>query len=114
VFLAKTPNRWGYVALAARATPTGFHRAYNRLRGRAAADTFPTRYRANSRRDLTRAAQSAGLELERLEHVDGRPEYMRLTPVTYAVGAAYERLLRLPALAALRTVLIATFRKPVA
>lgn len=41
-FLFKTPNRGHYVPLVARWTPHRFHLWFNRLRGRAEADTFPT------------------------------------------------------------------------
>ncbi len=63
VILAKTPNRWHYVAIGASITPHSFHRKFNEARGRASVDTFPTRYRANSRGQLARIARDAGLEL---------------------------------------------------
>src|SRR5688572_17361531 len=44
-FLFKTPNRFHYMPLVSRITPLRFHRAFNRMRGRDSADTFPTRYR---------------------------------------------------------------------
>src|SRR4051812_31375895 len=48
LFMFKTPNKLHYMATIARFTPHWFHRAYNRTRGRAEADTFPTCYRANT------------------------------------------------------------------
>ncbi len=48
VFLAVTPNATHYVPLIARLPPLSFHKAFNKLRGRATVDTFPTHYRANS------------------------------------------------------------------
>jgi hypothetical protein len=112
-FLAKTPNKWHYVPLLARATPLAFHRFYNRLRGRAALDTFPTRYRANSVRDVRKLAAASGLNVTHLERVEGRPEYLRVHPATYLVGCAYERFVNLSErLAGLRVLLIAELQKP--
>lgn len=53
---ALTPNKWGYVALAARAVPNRLHRAALRLiqPSRKAEDIFPTAYRLNTPRALQR------------------------------------------------------------
>jgi ubiquinone/menaquinone biosynthesis C-methylase UbiE len=91
-FLAKTPNKSHYMPALARATPHAFHQFYNRLRGRASADTFPTRYRANTRAAIERLAQDAGLRVEAIDLVEGRPEYLRLTVLTYLAGYLYERI----------------------
>jgi SAM-dependent methyltransferase len=113
LFLAKTPNRHHYVALLARLTPTSFHRWINRRRGRQSADTFPTRYRANSRGRIRELAAQVGFEIRAIELVEGRPEYLRLTAPTYALGCAYERIVNaVPALEPLRVLLIASLRKP--
>ncbi len=91
-FLFKTPNRRHYVPLVARVTPHWFHQFYNGLRGREPEDTFPTQYRANTLEDVRRYANAAGLRVRSLRLIEGRPEYLRINPLTYAVGAAYERL----------------------
>lgn len=54
---AKTPNRWGYIALGARLVPNRLHvPALRRLQpGRGAADVFPTHYRLNTGRAIARA-----------------------------------------------------------
>ena len=111
-FLAKTPNRWHYVALIARVTPHRFHRLINGLRGRKGEDTFPTRYRVNTPADLTRYARLAGLRVRRVVLAEGRPEYMRINPLSYAIGCLYERAVnRLPWLRRFRVLLIAVFEK---
>lgn len=98
----------------ARFTPLAFHRFYNRLRGRKVIDTFPTFYRCNSRIDAARCARTAGLDVEGIDFVDGRPEYLRLLWVTYVFGILYERIVsRFGALAPLRAVMLVQFRKPV-
>ena len=52
---ARTPNRWGYIGVGARAFPNRLHaRLLKRLQpGRAVQDMFPTRYRLNTRRQIT-------------------------------------------------------------
>jgi len=113
VFICKTPNKWHYVPTIARLTPHWFHQSYNQLRGRSSEDTFPTCYRANSRGDVSRLAVQAGLQVEQLDCIEGRPQYLRITAATYAVGAAYERVVNASRLLeGLRVVLICELRKP--
>lgn len=112
-FLAKTPNKWHYMPLIARATPHSFHRFYNRLRGRDPGDTFPTLYRANSRGLLRRLAGQSGLELLDVALIEGRPEYLRMSAPSYFAGMTYERMVNsTEALAALRILIIVELRKP--
>ena len=92
VFLFKTPNKHHYMPLIARLTPHRFHQFVNRLRGRAEVDTFPTLYRANSAGAARLVGEAAGLIVERLERVEGRPEYLRIAWPAYLVGALYERV----------------------
>ncbi len=111
--LFKTPNKWHYMPLVARLTPHRFHRFYNRLRGRAETDTFPTRYRANSRGDVARLAAQGGFLLEQVELIEGRPEYLRISAPTYLLGRCYERAVNATTwLEGLRILLIAQLRKP--
>jgi SAM-dependent methyltransferase len=111
--LFKTPNRTHYMPLIARITPYRFHRWINRLRGRHETDTFPTRYLCNAPSQISRLAASAGLMVERIELIEGRPEYLRISTPTYLLGIAYERLVNaLPMLAPFRILIIATLSKP--
>lgn len=91
VFLAKTPNKWHYMPLIAQCTPTWFHKAVNRRRGRKEHDTFPTCYQCNSAKDVERLSRSSGLEVRTIELIEGRPEYLRFNALTYACGRIYER-----------------------
>ena len=112
-FLFKTPNTTHYMPTIARLTPHRFHQFVNRLRGRAEEDTFPTLYRANSRAQIARLADDAGLLIETLERVEGRPEYLRMTWVTYVIGIAYERIVSAnDLLSVFRILLIGVLRKP--
>lgn len=113
VFLFKTPNKWHYMPTIARLTPHGFHQYVNRLRGRAEVDTFPTRYRANCFGDVARIAVKAGLLVDHIDRVEGRPEYLRMTWPTYLVGLVYERLVNSTEIfAPLRILLMGALRKP--
>jgi SAM-dependent methyltransferase len=91
-FLAKTPNACHYMPLIARFAPQWFHGFYNRLRGRDEIDTFPTRYRANSRKRIEQLARTNGLEVVSIRLIEGRPEYLRGFFLTYLAGIAYEKV----------------------
>ena len=109
----KTPNKNHYMPLIARASPHWFHAWVSGLRGRSAVDTFPTRYRCNSSAQLQRLAIQTGLAIDDIEFIEGRPEYMRINPITYCAGLLYERLVNLnERLAGLRVVMIASLSKP--
>lgn len=113
VFLFKTPNKHHYMPLIARITPHRFHQFVNRLRGRAEVDTFPTHYRANAPKAVRALASSSGFNVEDIERVEGRPEYLRLAWPAYIVGLLYERTVNATdLLAPLRILLIAQLRKP--
>jgi len=110
--LFKTPNRNHYMPTIARFTPHKFHQFVNRLRGRAEIDTFPTLYRANSKRQVLSLAALSGFHVERLSRIEGRPEYLRFNAMTYIFGAAYERLVNsTKLLEPFRILLIAELRK---
>jgi SAM-dependent methyltransferase len=51
---ARTPNKWGYIAIMARAVPNDLHEKVLRWfqPAKSAEDTFPTRYRLNTPKDL--------------------------------------------------------------
>lgn len=113
VFLALTPNRWHYVALAASLTPMAFHRWYNRKRGRADDDTFPTVYRLNTRREQRKWFEGQGFVTEEIAAVEIDPKYLMFSLPTFLAGALYERIVNSTwALEGLRVNLISTFRKP--
>lgn len=113
IFLAKTPNKWHYMPLIARLTPHWFHQWINKWRGRVGEDVFPTRYKANAVGDVKQIAHAAGLEVIRLDLIEGRPEYLRMSFLTYIPGLLYERLVnRFGFLARFRILLVIELRKP--
>lgn len=56
-FAARTPNKWGFIGIAARAVPNRLHTAVLKVLQpkRKAEDVFPVRYAMNTRRQLRRA-----------------------------------------------------------
>ena len=93
VFL--TPNKYDYVSLAARVIPNRLHgRVVRLLEGRDEQDTFPTYYRANSRRQIHRLAATVGLRVERLEFLNNYPSMLMFSPPLCRLGIAYDRLIR--------------------
>lgn len=111
--LFKTPNRNHYMPLIARWTPHGFHQWINKRRGRNEADTFPTRYRVNSASQVKAVARASGLEIEHIEQIEGRPEYLRLYTLTYILGLIYESIVNAADIfSGFRILLIASLRRP--
>lgn len=112
-FLAKTPNRRHYMPVIARCTPHAFHAYINQKRGRKAVDTFPTRYKANTRAAIARLAEQVGLRVARIDLFERRPEYLRFNAATYLAGWAWERAVNgLSPLEGLRVLLVAKLEKP--
>jgi SAM-dependent methyltransferase len=112
LFLFKTPNRWHYVPLIASMTPDFFHEFVHRWRGRETPDVFPTHYLANSKGDVEKLATGNGFSVDRIERIEGRPEYLRGTFITYLAGAAYERLVNAASIfEPLRVILIGALRR---
>jgi hypothetical protein len=77
VFPFKTPNKTHYMPTIARLTPHRFHQFVNRIRGRAEADTFPTRYRANTYSAVQRLAAASGFRRgERLSEAAATRQFL--------------------------------------
>lgn len=85
---ARTPNRWGYIALGARLVPNRLHaRALRRLQPgrRAERDVFPTRYRMNTRGTIRRLFPTPRWEVYAYT-MNGEPVYFgRSWLLVYAV-----------------------------
>ena len=115
LFISKTPNRGHYVAAIATLTPHAFHEWVNARRGRDATDTYPTFYRANSRRSVRLLARQTPFEVESLQTWEGPPNYLRILPIAYPLGVLYERVVNSTEhLGDLRAVLVAVLRRPAA
>lgn len=63
---------------------------------------------------FTRVLTHSDLDIDRMEFWEWRPEYLRINPLTYVVGVAYEKLVNLnPLLARFRAVMGVGLKKPV-
>ena len=112
MFIVKTPNNYHYVTLLARLTSRWFHVIYNRIRGRAEEDTFPTFYRANSQKKIIYLGESTGFKLESIELIEGRPEYLRVNSLLYVLGTLYEKMVNISdILRNFRVLILAYLRK---
>ena len=106
-----TPNAWNYNAWLIRLVPNALHPFFTRrLYGRAAADTFPTRYRFNSPRRIDRVLSRIGFAKERIV-LNGDPTYVAVTPWLFRLATWMERLYDLPWLRRARVHIVAVFRK---
>ena len=78
VFL--TPGKYDYVSLIARAVPNALHgRLVKATEGRDEADTFPTFYGANSKRQIRRIASRVGFDIQTLEYINEYPYALRFS-----------------------------------
>jgi SAM-dependent methyltransferase len=108
MLIVKTPNYWHYVPILARLTPLRFHRFVNKVRGRPANQTFPKFYRANTKERIVALASQSGFDVTSFDYVEGRPEYLRGSPL-YLLGLAWERFVNCSsALEFLRVIIIAS------
>jgi ubiquinone/menaquinone biosynthesis C-methylase UbiE len=113
-FVFLTANRWDYASLAATVIPNRFHGwIVRRTEGRMEEDTFPVRYRTNSRRAISRLAKTAGFEIADFRYLGQYPNYFMFNGVLFFLATGYEKLLaRFDALAPLRGWIFATLVKP--
>jgi SAM-dependent methyltransferase len=114
LLLFQTPSRYWYPMLAARVTPQWFHEFYVRHfgSGRTENEVFPTHYRFNDDRAITKQLASCRFTSD-LEHHSVAPGYLRFSRLSFLAGVLYERTIekRFPAL---RGVIIGVARKKAA
>jgi SAM-dependent methyltransferase len=107
-----TPNRYGPVALLARVSPHALHAWWNRKRGAAAEDTFPTLYRLNTRSAIERECARAGLKRVSLDMIMEGAIYLRPIPPAYVAALVVCGVLaRLGQTRGLWTSIVGCYRK---
>lgn len=113
-FLYLAPNLWDYGSLAAWMIPNRLHPwIVAKTEGRATEDTFPTYFRANTRRAVRRLARASGLEIASLRYLGQYPAYLAFNAILFLIGTAYEKLIsRFEALGFLRGWILVDLRKP--
>lgn len=97
-FLFRTPNVFHYVSLVSKFSPHSFHLATankSRLREEEAVDPYPTFYRFNSRRNIKKIAEKAGLSVAQMHMIEKEPGYLKFHPLAYRAGVLYERVVNL-------------------
>lgn len=88
-----TPNLLHYFGAAASLTPHWFHVWFNgRVRGFEENDIFPTRYRANTRRQLRKLFLESGFSRADISMVEGAPSVLSFNSLLHGMGLVYERL----------------------
>jgi hypothetical protein len=94
------PNRWHPVIV-------------NATEGRAQSAVFPTYYRANTKRRLSKLSKHSGLEIKLLEYLGQYPNYFLFSSFLFRVGCYYDRTLaKIPALHWLRGWILVDLIKP--
>jgi len=92
ILCIRTPNAFGYPALAARLLPNRWHAAVLRALGITVEpeDVFPTLYRCNTVRKLKAMMQRHGFEGCVYAHT-GEPSYLHFSKTTYFLGVLFHR-----------------------
>lgn len=93
----RTPNRFGYVALASQCIPNRLHaRVAGKVQvSREARDVFPTFYRCNSRRRMLALMAGVGLDAV-VYRIESEPFYFHFSPLLYRAVSVVHRLLPPP------------------
>ena len=89
----RTPNARGYVGLLARMIPNRYHGSLAEFSqaDRRACDVFPTLYRCNTRRRMSRMLDRFGFEGCVLM-IEAEPSYLTFSRLAYRLGAVAHRL----------------------
>jgi SAM-dependent methyltransferase len=108
-FCARTPNKWGYVALVSLMVPQRMHGGVvaRVQEGRQVIDVFPTFYRLNTVGTIRRLLQDHGFT-SAVYTAEGEPNYLREHAFLYRVGAVVHGWL--PGF--LRSTILAFARRP--
>jgi len=109
VFCARTPNRIGYVGLAASLIPNRRHAQMLRMvqEDRKEMDVFPTYYRVNTIWAVHQVLKQAGME-GIVYGYEAEPSYLQFSALAYALG----KYLHIFTPSVLRTCLFVFARKP--
>lgn len=107
-FCARTPNRWGYVGIAANLLPNSLHAAVLSVvsPGRHEEDVFPTVYRMNTRGSLRRHFPAPSWE-DYSYFVNSTPQYHGNSRLMFGLINLYQSVVP----SALKTDFIAILRK---
>lgn len=109
VFL--TTNANNYIPLFSRLVPNRLQNfLIHRLLRRPVHESFPTFFRANTRRSIHRIAKNTGFELDQIEYV-GNPFYLAFNVLLFRFALFFEKITDTKSLNSLKLYLLATLRK---
>lgn len=88
----RTPNAWGYVAMAARLVPNRFHSRVTSVvqSGRKEQDVFPTIYRCNTLFRLRSMMKKCGFDATVYSH-EAEPAYLSFSKIIYGMGVLFQK-----------------------
>jgi SAM-dependent methyltransferase len=94
VFCARTPNRYGYVAMVASCVPNKLHATVLKKIGKklGGKDTFPTVYRCNTSGRIKRLMRQYGFE-GCVRGIEDEPTYLVFSKLAYRMGAVVHRMI---------------------
>ena len=114
ILLFQTPCRYYYPCVVASLTPHWFHEFYVRRfgSGRTEKEVFPTFYRLNDAKTITKQLQNCGFSCD-IRHYSSAPGYLRFNKFAFLAGVFFERTLekRFPALRGTIIVIARKVRK---
>jgi ubiquinone/menaquinone biosynthesis C-methylase UbiE len=91
--ILQTPNKYDYVSLIAKMTPFRFHQwILLRLLHRKEEDTFPTFFRANTKKQITALLEKAHIAPLKTSLFNQYPAYLMFSSILFRVGIVYERI----------------------
>jgi ubiquinone/menaquinone biosynthesis C-methylase UbiE len=90
-FVFLTPNAHSVIVVLNRLLRPLQRKLVVRLYGRAEADTFPVRYRANTSSRIRALAEDAGLRSELIRRVED-PSYLAFSPLFFRLSAALSKV----------------------
>lgn len=110
-FIFLTPNKWNYVVILIRLIPNKLHDFFTKkLYGRGEGDTFPVRYKLNSKRQLIQLATELGFSQKQIIF-NGDPSYISFNSILFKLSLLIEKLLKLKALQQYQVHLIGILTK---
>jgi SAM-dependent methyltransferase len=93
IAILQTPNKYDYVSLIARFTPTWFHRRVLAcLLSRKEEDTFPTFFSANSQGKIVKLLNHSNFVPLKVIRFNQYPAYLMFSPLLFRLGICYERI----------------------
>lgn len=106
-----TTNALNYIPFVSRLTPAAWQSGIlERWFKRPEHESYPTYFRANTRRRLAYLAQAVGLELTACEYV-GNPFYLAFSPLLFWLALLFEKATDPPPLHCFKLYLLATLHK---